>query len=142
MTFRQQHQSLMQFGGTLSMLKGSLSDEEKLERILAAWEPEILECMAYWLAVCYDTEAVPFNPIPFKKGGTNYKEDPITTPMELVDMLDGGLNAEEAEAVLEEMEKNMFRPAYETFRRILTRDLSSLHLSVELADRLALELIY
>jgi len=136
MTFREQNRTLMQFGGTLSLLKAKTTDDEKLERILAAWEPDILDFMVYWLSVCYDRDTVPFEPIPYKTGGAVFKEDPLTTPMDLVDMLDGGLNKEEAEAILEDMAKHMYRPAYETFRDILARNLSKYHMDEALARKL------
>lgn len=135
-SFRIQHQSLLQFGGTLSLFKAAMSDEEKIARIDKAWEPEIRENMEYWLMVCFDTEELPFAPIPFAKGGNVYREDPIVAPMEFVDMLIDELNPDEAQAVLEEMSENMFKPAYETLRRILTRDLSEFHVDRELAGKI------
>lgn len=136
MTFRQQHQSLLQFGGTLSLFRASMSDEEKLARIDNAWEPDIRENMEYWLMVAFATDDLPFAPIPFAKGGNIYREDPIVTPMEFVDMLIEELNPDEAQAVLAEMAGNMFPPAYETFRQILTRDLSKYFVDRELAAKI------
>ena len=136
MTFRQQHQSLLQFGGTLSLFRAKMTDEEKLARIDAAWEPDIRDNMEYWLMVAFATDDLPFTPIPFAEGGNVYKEDPIVTPMEFVDMLIEELNPDEAQAVLEEMAGNMFPPAYKTFRQILTRDLSKFHVDKELAAKI------
>lgn len=136
MTYRQQHQSLLQFGGTLSLFKPNMTDEEKLERIDKAWEPEIRDNMEYWLMVAFATEDLPFAPIPFAKGGNVYKEDPIVTPMEFVDMLIEELNPDEAQAVLQEMAGNMFSQAYTTFRQILTRDLSKFYVDKELAGKI------
>lgn len=135
-TFRMQHQSLLQLGGTLSLFKPKMSDEEKLALIDKYWEPEIRENMEYWLMVCFAVEDLPFAPIPFAKGGSVYREDPITSPMEFVDMLIDELNPDEALAVLKEMENNMFKPAYETFRRVLSRDLSKFHVDRELAAKI------
>lgn len=136
MTYRQQHQSLLQFGGTLSMFRAKMTDDEKIARIDNAWEPDMRENMEYWLMVCFATDDLPFAPIPFAEGGDIYREDPIITPMEFADMLIDELNPDEAEAVLEEMAGNMFPPAYKTFRQILTRDLSKFHVDKKLASKI------
>ena len=136
MNYRSQHQSLLQFGGTLSLFRAKMTDDEKLERVDKAWEPEVRENMEYWLMVVFATDDLPFAPIPFAEGGNVYKEDPIITPMEFVDMLIEELNPDEAEAVLEEMAGNMFPQAYKVFRQILTRDLSKFHVTKELASKI------
>ena len=135
-TFRSQHQSLLQFKGVLGLFKPGMEDEEKIALAEEYWEPEIRENMVYWLAVCCDREAIPFDPIPYGEGGTTYREDPLATPMELVDMLYEELNTDEAMELLKDLEGHMFGIAYNAFRRVLSRDLSCVYVTPNLADKI------
>lgn len=137
--FRQQHQSLLQFKGTLSLLKPSMDEDEKVAVLKKHWEPHILEMMQYWFMVALDTSLVVYEPVPFAKGGSVFREDPPLTPMELVELLPDMTMQETCDA-LAMLEGHMYRIAYEILRVILTRDLSKYHADMPLALRVLEEL--
>lgn len=126
MTFRDQHQSLMNFFGVLRLFTPKMSMTEKLALCEKYWAPDDREAMLYWLSVALDRETLPFDPIPYSfKDGTSYLPDPVITPEELIENLDEGLTTEEALEVLEELRQHMFTAAYNPLRVILSRDLSA-----------------
>lgn len=128
--FRKQHNSLLAFSGVMGLARKRRTDGQKIDWLVknlkhTASGSSSLENVYFWLSVAYDDETLPFEPFAYEEGGGIFKEDPDVTPMEFVELLDGQFNREEALYVLDELSGHMYVAAYNAFRQVLSRDLTT-----------------
>lgn len=139
--FRKQHYSLLAFGGVLGLNKSKPLDKriQHFTKLYKETNPNSghIENLMFWLSVAYDEDTLTFEPFPYKTGTPGpFIEYPMITPLEFVELLDGEVNRDEALCLLDDLQEHMYLPAYNAFRRILSRDLTCYGLDKESAFKL------